>query len=161
MGEATYQEAAPGNLRGQLMEQRGNTRVTADKGARSLAQTCPCAPPRWSHLIAQKQCSSQLRSPTHLPSLAYGICWHSLGKLIDFKVLVVWTAENLTDWVSFSSSRVLHSSPAGLCPCGHLSLEHSPLVSDSMCLDPRDFNWRWIFLQRVFPTLSPPTHLKC
>lgn len=44
------------------MEQRGNTRVTADKGARSLAQTCPCAPPRWSHLIAQKQCSSQLRS---------------------------------------------------------------------------------------------------
>ena len=54
----------------------------------------------------------------------FGMVWHNSK---DFKVLVVWNAEKLLDWV-FISSRVPHSSPAGLCLCGHLTLMYSPLL---------------------------------
>ena len=69
--EATHREAGPGNLPGRLVEQPGHTRRRAGEGARSLAQTCPCAPSMWKVIAAlwlKRKLSSQVKSPTHLPN---------------------------------------------------------------------------------------------
>lgn len=57
MGEATHQEAPFGNLPGRLMEQPGNTRLTADKGSKkphSDLSFCFSHAEVHSYLTAQK-----------------------------------------------------------------------------------------------------------
>lgn len=45
--EAMHREAGPGNLPGRLVELPAHTRQRMGEGARSLAQTCLCAPSMW------------------------------------------------------------------------------------------------------------------
>lgn len=87
MGETTYQEMAPGNLPGRLMEQPGNTRLRAGKDDRSLVQTCPCAPSMWRVIAIswlKRGFSSLVRPPAHLPNHMRGMCWPSSTNLNKF-----------------------------------------------------------------------------